>query len=302
MTNQEFINTIAEACSKCDKHGIVLNSPVIAQAILESGWGKSTLASKYNNYFGMKCGNNWNGKSVNMRTSEEFSPGTISYIIDNFRVYDNPQQGVQGYFDLLNQSRYSNLKGETNPRTYIENIKNDGYATDSGYVTSLWLLITQYNLTQYDTAPVNNSNPLDQFSDSQLADKVIAGEFGTGDDRKNALGNRYNSVQNIVNSKLSAPVNPLDQFSDSQLADKVIAGEFGTGDDRKNALGNRYNSVQDIVNSRFSKPTSTTYTVKSGDNLTVIARKFNTSVGNIVAWNGIKNPDLIYVGQVLKVG
>ena len=82
----------------------------------------------------------------------------------------------------------------------------------------------------------------------------------------------------------------------------MIAGEFGTGDDRKNALGNRYNSVQDIVNSRFSKPTSTTYTVKSGDNLTVIARKFNTSVGNIVAWNGIKNPDLIYVGQILKVG
>ena len=250
MSNQDFINTIAEASSRCDKHGIVLNSPVIAQAILESGWGNSTLASKYNNYFGMKCGSGWIGKSVNMRTSEEFSPGTISYINDNFRVYDNPQQGIQGYFDLLNQSRYSNLKGETNPRTYIENIKNDGYATDSGYVNSLWSLITQYNLTQYDTKTVNNS---------------------------------------------------LDQFSDEQLADKVIAGEFGTGDDRKNALGNRYQSVQNIVNSRFSTHTST-YTVKSGDNLTVIARKFNTSVGNIVAWNGIKNPDLIYVGQVLKVG
>ena len=70
----------------------------------------------------------------------------------------------------------------------------------------------------------------------------------------------------------------------------------------KNALGNRYQSVQNIVNSRYSTPLTTRYVVKSGDNLTAIAKRFNTSVGNIVAWNGIKNPDLIYVGQVLKVG
>lgn len=45
----------------------------------------------------------------------------------------------------------------------------------------------------------------------------------------------------------------------------------------------------------------TTYTVKKGDTLTSIAKKFNTTVGELVSSNGLKNPDIIYGGQVLKI-
>lgn len=151
MTNQEFIEQIAAYVKKyAASFDICVHSPVIAQAILESGWGKSTLASKYHNYFGLKCGTKWTGKSVNLTTQEEYQPGTLTTIKDNFRVYDSMEEGVKGYFEFIQLARYQNLKGIADPRTYLETIKADGYATSSAYVENNMKLITQYNLTRYD--------------------------------------------------------------------------------------------------------------------------------------------------------
>ena len=151
MTTEQktFIENIAAAARKhAANYGIAVISPIIAQAINESGWGKSTLAAKYHNYFGMKCGSAWKGKSVNMSTCEEYEVGVLTQIKDNFRVYDSLEEGVKGYFDFISASRYANLKGVTDPKTYIENIKADGYATSSQYVKNLLNLVSTYNLTQ----------------------------------------------------------------------------------------------------------------------------------------------------------
>lgn len=131
-------------------YGIKVHSPIIAQAILESGWGKSKLAAAYHNYFGLKCGTKWTGKSVNMTTQEEYTAGTLTTIKDNFRVYDSMEEGVKGYFEFIQLSRYQNLKGITDPLKYLETIKADGYATSSNYVENNMNLVTQYGLTQYD--------------------------------------------------------------------------------------------------------------------------------------------------------
>lgn len=152
MNNQEFITKIAGYVKKyANSYGIKVHSPIIAQAILESGWGKSRLASQYHNYFGLKCGTKWTGKSVNMTTQEEYQPGTMTTIKDNFRVYDNMEEGVKGYFEFIQLARYQNLKGITDPKKYLETIKADGYATSSSYVTNTYELVKQYKLTQYDT-------------------------------------------------------------------------------------------------------------------------------------------------------
>nr|DAG31480.1 MAG TPA: peptidoglycan hydrolase [Caudoviricetes sp.] len=151
MTNQEFINQIAVNARKyAPLYSIKVISAIIAQAILESGWGKSKLALIYHNYFGMKCGTKWTGKSVNMTTQEEYEPGTLTTIKDNFRVYDSMEEGVKGYFEFLQLARYQNLKGITDPKKFLETIKADGYATSSTYVQNLMELIEQYDLTKYD--------------------------------------------------------------------------------------------------------------------------------------------------------
>lgn len=96
------------------------------------------------------------------------------------------------------------------------------------------------------------------------------------------------------------PENPLDKYTDEQLADMVIAGKFGNGEERKQKLGSRYDRVQAIVDERLA-PKAQFYTIQPGDNLTVIANKFGTSVAQLVAWNNIQNPNLIYAGAQIRV-
>lgn len=157
MTNQEFIDQVAVYVKKYAAiFGICVHSPIIAQAILESGWGKSKLAATYHNYFGLKCGTKWTGKSVNMNTQEEYEPGVLTTIADNFRVFDSMEEGVKGYFEFIQLSRYQNLKGITDPKTYLETIKADGYATSSAYVQNNMNLVEQYELTKYDNEKGDN--------------------------------------------------------------------------------------------------------------------------------------------------
>ena len=151
MSKESFIKQIAEYVIKyASAYGIKVHSPIIAQAILESGWGESSLAAVYHNYFGLKCGSSWTGKSVNLATKEEYTPGTLTSIKDNFRVYDSMEEGVKGYFEFIQYTRYHNLRGITDPRKYLETIRADGYATSSTYVENNMRLVEQYNLTKYD--------------------------------------------------------------------------------------------------------------------------------------------------------
>ena len=151
MDKQEFIKKIAGYVRKyAADYGIAVHSPIIAQAILESGWGESKLASAYHNYFGLKCGTKWKGRSVNMKTQEEYSPGTKTTITDNFRVYSNMDEGVKGYFEFIQLPRYQNLKGITDPKKYLQTIKDDGYATSSTYVADVFRCVEAYGLTEYD--------------------------------------------------------------------------------------------------------------------------------------------------------
>ena len=155
----------------------------------------------------MKCGTKWTGKSVNMNTQEEYQPGTLTQISDNFRVFDSMEDGVKGYFDFINYSRYANLKGVTDPQTYVENIKADGYATSSTYVTNLMRVIRDNNLTQYDGAAQQTPSK----SVDEVAQDVVNGKYGNGADRKAALeaaGYNYDEVQAKVNEILGVDTTP----------------------------------------------------------------------------------------------
>lgn len=97
-------------------------------------------------------------------------------------------------------------------------------------------------------------------------------------------------------------INPLDNYSDEELATKVINGEFGNGNERKQKLGNRYQNVQDIVNNRLSnKSNEIIYIVKSGDTLSSIAKRYNTTYQKIANDNHISNPNLILPNQKLII-
>lgn len=198
MNKTDYLKKVAPVIVKVAKEkGYKFPSAIIAQSILESAWGKSQLASKYYNYFGMKCGTKWTGKSVNMTTKEENTTGTLTTIKDNFRVYDNLENGIRGYFDFISSSRYDKLKTATSSKNYLEIIKQAGYATSSKYVDNVYKVVTDNNLLQYDNENVSLETFTEDDAITIIAKSVIDGNYGTGhENRKNAI---YKKIIKRVN-------------------------------------------------------------------------------------------------------
>ena len=144
----------------------------------------------------------------------------------------------------------------------------------------------------------------DKKSIDEIADEVIAGKWGNGTDRKTNLekaGYDYDAVQNRVNEILKEKDN---KKSVTEVAKDVIAGDYGNGEDRKKKLeaeGYDYETVQAKVNQLLGANVTKTYTVKSGDTLSEIAKKYNTTVQKLVKDNNIKNANLIYAGQKIVI-
>ena len=202
---EEFINMIAPLIiSEGKKRGYSVFSTVIAQAIIESNSGKSILGYKYHNYFGMKCGSRWKGKSVNLKTKEEYTVGTLTTIKDNFRVYDSIEEGVKGYYDFISTKRYANLKESKTYVEYAENLKADGYATSSKYVNTLCTTVVAHNLTKYDSFFNFNNEVTDNTEYIEYTVKkgdslwCIAERFYGRGDKYNIIVDDNNLISTII--------------------------------------------------------------------------------------------------------
>lgn len=157
MTKEQFITQIAKYVQQYStQYGIKCNSAVIAQAILESACGTSELAIKANNYFGLK----YNPKQPNRCPtacgyyikvgSEQNKDGSYISSTMLWQKFSNMNDAVKGYFDFINNSNYSNLKGITDSRKYLETIRADKYCSSLSYVENCMNVIKAYNLTIYD--------------------------------------------------------------------------------------------------------------------------------------------------------
>lgn len=205
---EEFINMIAPLIiSEGKKRGYSVFSTVIAQAIIESNSGKSILGYKYHNYFGMKCGSRWKGKSVNLKTKEEYTVGTLTTIKDNFRVYDSIEEGVKGYYDFISTKRYANLKESKTYVEYAENLKADGYATSSKYVNTLCTIVDTHNLTKYDSFFNFNDEVTDNTDNTEYIEYTvkkgdslwcIAERFYGRGDKYNIIVDDNNLISTII--------------------------------------------------------------------------------------------------------
>lgn len=205
MTKSDFMTKVVPVIiSEALARGYKYPSAIIAQAACESNWGKSQLSAKYHNYFGMKCGSKWKGASVNMKTKEEYTKGTLSTIRDNFRAYDSLEAGIKGYFDFIDCTRYKNLKIATSSKDYITKLKNDGWATSSTYISTLWKIVEGNNLTKYDNTKGVTTDVIPEIKSNQkIAEEVICGLWGNGSVRRRKLeaaGYDPDVIQGIVNN------------------------------------------------------------------------------------------------------
>jgi len=159
---KEFIECVgAIAAADMQKSG-VLASLTVAQAILESSWGKSGLTVKANALFGIKAGQSWKGRVYSAKTQECYDGVNFTTVTALFRAYGSWAESVADHSALLTgAARYQSVIGERDYKTACRAIKAAGYATDPQYAEKLIQLVEGYSLTAYDTAE-NDTKPAER--------------------------------------------------------------------------------------------------------------------------------------------
>ena len=139
-----YIKKFAPAAVKNMRFYKIPASITLAQGVLESGYGESTLATKANNHFGIKCHKGWKGKSITHDDDEED---------ECFRSYKNPLKSYRDHsLFLVDRDRYKSLF-ELKRKDYegwAKGLKAAGYATDPKYAEKLISLIERFELNRFD--------------------------------------------------------------------------------------------------------------------------------------------------------
>jgi lysozyme len=266
----------------------VLPSVTVAQAILESGWGKSSLSTQAHNLFGIK--GTYNGNSINYPT-KEYVNGRYITVYAQFRAYANNSESVADHGNFLySNSRYRNLLGVTNYATVTADLQADGYATDPHYASSLNNIIQTYNLTQ-----------LDQIAIAGASLSSSGGKF-TGTTGSSSSSSYYTvksgDTLSGIASSYSTTAATLASLNNISNPNKIYVGQQLLV---KSTTTSTTTNTNTSTSTNTSSSSATTYTVKSGDTLSGIASSHNTTVSQLTSLNKISNANLIQVGQVLQL-
>ena len=205
------------------------------------------LALADSQYDGLITRYNWTGGMRGMFVgSGLFSWEPMSFNVSRGDIYLDEENHTamcirnDGTADLLGEFSISETGG-------IDGAPGDQTGRESriqDYYRGSWDGVLHYNgRADGGAAPGGSNSGAPSGGVSELAERVIAGEFGNGDARRAALGSRYDEVQAEVNRILGGGSVDMDA-----LARRVIAGEFGNGDERRRRLGSNYSAVQQRVN------------------------------------------------------
>ena len=296
--SQRFIESVAPgAINGWNKYG-VLPSVTVAQAIIESGWGRSGLATQAHNLFGIK--GSYNGNSVTMPTREVYG-GRSVYINDAFRAYANNSQSVEDHGNFLYvNSRYHNLLGDTNYASVARKLQADGYATDPNYANALIRMVQTYGLNQLDSVAISGKTVINK----QQNDNSSSSYAGSTNYYTVHSGDTLSSIAN----RFSTTVNTLAHLNDIQNVNRIYVGQRLLV--RQSAPVNNQNTTTTTTTTSNQNHTTApvnnnntvkTYTVKSGDTLSAIANRFGMNYIQLAQINNIRNVNRIYVGQTLRL-
>lgn len=287
-SDNAFLNTIIPSASSIAAKNDLYASVMLAQAILESGWGTSSLASEPNyNLFGIK--GDYNGQTVEMDTLEDKGNQDYYQIKAEFRKYPSYAESLEDYAALIKNgtswdSNYYSGAWKSNASTYEDATAylTGRYATDSAYNTKLNRIIEAHGLAEYDsptTATPTTPKPTEP-----------AGQTGTrytvksGDTLYRIALNNGTTVANLTtwNSLKSESIYP----GMTLIVSKTTSQPVETSP-----------TAPTVTNPAVN---TSSYTVKSGDTLWSISQKYKVTIAQVKSWNNLKT-DFLQVGQKLVV-
>ena len=199
----------------------------LAQGLLESAAGKSQLATKGNNHFGIKCGSVWKGKTIEFKDDDRDKNGKL--IKSCFRVYKNPEESFRAHSDFLRDPRKDYRYGPlfdlkpTDYKAWAKGLKKAGYATNPKYPQHLIALIERYDLHQYDKMDL-----MDVEKDRTIEDKpkqIEEEEFFAGLTMRNNVRMIYadgkESITNI-STKFNLSTEKVKDFNETKYQQDEI--------------------------------------------------------------------------------
>ncbi|MGL4319089.1 MAG: flagellar assembly peptidoglycan hydrolase FlgJ [Pseudomonas sp.] len=139
---EDFVATMLPMAEEAAKKIGVDARYLVAQAALETGWGKSIIqqadGSSSHNLFGIKAHGGWEGESARVLTTE-YNGGKAVKEAASFRTYDSFQQSFNDYVSFLQgNGRYQEaLDATDNPERFVRELQEAGYATDPQYARKI---------------------------------------------------------------------------------------------------------------------------------------------------------------------
>ncbi|USS87935.1 glycoside hydrolase family 73 protein [Fructilactobacillus hinvesii] len=216
---RDFINQVKPGAIMAWKQYGVLPSVAIAQAIIESGWGSSSLAAQNHNLFGIKGA--WNGQAVFLPT-QEFSGGGYVTITDAFRSYPDWSTSIQDYGNFLHSNnRYANLIGVRDYVSVANALHEDGYATAPDYAQTIISCIQRNHLDRIDqeafNAPDDYKGPVGSGASTNTAPSGTSGAALANDPYTQGAPSEYTPTPNVDNSDAVAPYTGDDKDRNPQV-------------------------------------------------------------------------------------
>lgn len=142
-----FFESIYPIAQKAGQENTIFTSLIMAHAALESNYGVSELAYKYNNYFGIKASKDQ--KKINLPTKEIENGQEVTKNAD-FRYFDSMQESFLTYAQLLSKPQFKDVANADNSINAAKNLYKDHYATDPQLGDKIVAIIKAFNLQKYD--------------------------------------------------------------------------------------------------------------------------------------------------------
>lgn len=164
---EAYIEKYSEFAVQCQNEHHIPASITLAQGILESGAGESSLAKECNNHFGIKCGNDWYGRSTRKNDDR---PNEC------FRCYKSAKESYDDHAKFLQRQRYSFLFDYkiTDYKSWAHGLKQAGYATDPKYPQKLINIIETYKLYEFDTQGNKKTGGAKKQEEKKKIDPTLA--------------------------------------------------------------------------------------------------------------------------------
>ena len=318
-TEQQYIQRFAQfAVEEMEKYNIPA-SITLAQGLLETGGGQSRLAQQGNNHFGIKCKDDWYGKTM---SHTDDAPNEC------FRVYDDPRQSYEDHSKFLATRKYYTGLFKLDPKDYVawaHGLKKAGYATNPKYAYILLDKIEKYRLYEYDRTnskevlytvlkqyPELSSDRIfmAQLDQSKVKSKPVTvtvpyqqtsyAKQQQNVDKIRTQREMLNSilVKNHPNGGRKFIIAPADTDAD------FIAGKFGIKKRKLmdwNELDGERIFRNDVIflESKASEGNTDTYRAQPGESMHDISQKFAIKLSKLYAKNRMNFGQQPAVGQII---